>query len=395
MTTITLNATASFFEDSQPGLALTLNPLNTNARLRHIVNALLRSDLQKEDLDQLELDAKTLIYQSPRDARGYSALGEVLSRLERQDEADKQFLQALELAPTEINALLNRLQRALQTGRFDEAVQRVDLILRRWPEYLERIEPVLTALAANRAGAVLLRQKLSDAPPWRRNFIRQLLRSETGLNFTKKLLVEDRANERLIDQAEIAWTLIALVGRREYFEAYRTFLLTLSKDEREDLGYVYNGNFRLKPDFRIFNWRVIQKSGADVAVRHHPAGSNEGGTLSVQFRGVPAKLGNVYQSLLLPSGKYTLFVSAAGRALVIPKGLFWEIQCHETKRTLVRLPLESGTYSDQIFAQDFLVPSSHCVMQSLRLVTGVATATWRARYRGSLAVKNLNVVKSN
>ena len=333
-----------------------------------------------------------MISLSPGDARGYSLLGQVHKLNGNNSQANRLFRTALRAAPTEINALLNRLQFSAAEGALDETMTRLDVILRRWPKYFENVTPALDALAADRSGATLLRQKLSTQPPWRWHVLLHLLKSKHGLQLVRALLSNEAANGGPVNVDEIAEVIIGLVKRKSYFGAYRTFLLTLTPQEKKALGFVFNDKFRLKSDYRLFNWRVIQTPGADISLPYQ-AGSQNGGGLAVRFRGTPAKLGNVFQTLSLPAGTFKFSGFATARGLSAPKGLFWEVVCYVSGEQIAAFYIEAGTYQSRGFAQEFKVPEKNCPLQLLRLRTGVVTATWRARYQGTVIVHQVNVVK--
>ncbi len=386
------NAASRITEDSFPAVAKTINPLNSTARVNELKATLAKSTIVPSKLKALREDANVLVHLSPRDARGYSLLAETARRSGQEREAKLHYLTALVIAPTEINALMNRLQSAAAEGDIEEAVARLDIVLRRWPRHSNTVKPALDALAAHPRGRKLLRQKLAVRPAWRWPALLHMIDSKEGANLARQLLADESANGETANVEEVAQTIIHLIEHKDYFDAYRLFLLTLTDVERERLSFVFNSDFRFKPDRRPFNWRVNRQVDADVSLPHMADGE-DGGGLSVRFLGTPAKLGNIYQSLSLPKGIYRFSASVTGRNLQLPKGLFWEIYCPTSGKFLSRAPVEPGSYKNKPLTESFEVPGDNCPIQTLRLRTGVSTTSWSARYHGTAIVHQVSVVK--
>lgn len=386
------NTVSTIIEDAFPGLAQTINPLNSTARVNQLKADLSAPAIAPKKIKSLKQEAKSLVQLSPRDARGYSLLAAAAKHEGQEREAKLHYLTALVVAPTEINALMNRLQGAAAEGNLAEVVSRLDIILRRWPRHFDTIKPALDMLVATRTGRAFLRVKLAARPAWRWPALLYMLKSKDGARLAKQLLADERANGREVNVEEVAQTIKHLLEHKTYFEAYRLFMLTLSEDERERLSYVFNPDFRLEPDRRAFNWRVKRQVDADVVLPYKPS-SDDGGGLSVRFLGTPAKLGNVYQTLSLPQGMYQFSAQVTGRNLKLPKGLFWEIYCATSGKKLSQALFEPGSYENQPITESFEVPAADCPIQTLRLRTGLHTSSWSARYHGTAIVHEVSVVK--
>lgn len=386
------NTVSTIVEDDYPVLAQTINPLNSTARVNHLKADLSAITIAPEKLHGLKREAKTLVQLSPRDARGYSLLAATARRSGDEREARLHYLTALVVAPTEINALMNRLQTAAANGDLDEAVSRLDIILRRWPRHFGTVKPALDVLVKSSKGRALLRRKLAVRPAWRWPALLYMMKGKEGAQLAKQLLADERSNGNEVNVEEVAQTIKHLIGHKTYFEAYRLFLLTLSDSERERLSFVFNPDFRLEPDRRAFNWRVNRQVDADVILPYKPAGE-DGGGLSVRFLGTPAKLGNIYQTLSLPKGIYQFSAQVSGRNLKLPKGLFWEIYCATSGKNLSQALFEPGSYENRPITESFEVPANDCPIQTLRLRTGLQTTSWSARYHGTAIVHQVSVVK--
>ncbi len=389
---VVTNASSTFLQDAYPSVARVINPLNSTAKVNGLKDALSKPSISAEHLTTLRGDAKRLVAWSPRDARGYSLLAETSRRAGDDREAKLHYLTALVVGPTEINALMNRLTASAEEGQLDETVDRLDVILRRWPRYFDNVKPMLDALSKDRSGSQLLQQKLAERPAWRWPALLHIMNRPEGAQLIKRLLTEERAEGLEVNVEEVAKTIKSLIEHKTYFDAYRLFMLTLDESEREKLSFVFNANFELAPDRRAFNWQLRRQVDADVSLPYAPSGQSKGG-LAIRFLGTPAKLGNVYQTLSLPKGAYTFSASVTGRNLKLPRGLYWEIYCATSGIKLSNTPVEPGSYQNKAFQESFSVPNSDCPIQTLRLRTGMRTTSWSARYHGTAIVHQISVVK--
>jgi len=390
---IVLTGVAGLFSQSKPDLALQLNPLNTDARINAIAQRFASEKLPAQELLELSQLGQKVIDLSPHNGRGYSLLGEIRLRQEKPQEADQLFTRTLEIAPTEITALVHRINVTLQQGQIDETLKYFDLMLRRRPKLLDKILPVAEALIRDQAGSEIFANLLLENPPWKRRLILQLSKSDNGAKFIQKLILKEKAAGREIDVGTAALLIIRMIRSKSYLNAYRTFVFTLSPTERKSLGYVFNSDFALPADTRQFNWLIRENGQADINFRS-ARGTRSSGGMAINFREVPARLGNVFQRLMIPPGTYQLNTTVTGRQLVVPKKLYWQLYCHNGGGELTRLQIPEGSYASQSITTRFTVPTEKCNLQTLILRTDLRTTTWRARYHGSVVFQNILITKA-
>lgn len=316
---------------------------------------------------------------SPSDARGYSLLANIKLAQGKKEDADRLFEKALKTAPTERSALAHVLESAMQAGDVDRALDVLDVLLRRWPDVFPKVAPLLDILARDPAGSVLLASRLKTKPPWRSLVIFRLLKEGAGRALVQKLLVQARASGQAVNHSEIAALIRAYLSSGDILTAYRSFVLTLSATERQQLGYVFDPDFRLKSGSRPFVWHIGKT--ADVEISYPWYGGGGKGGLSIQFRDAPTRLGNITQILALPPGNYTLNIKVTARSLAAPKGLFWDLVCAGKGGRRIRVSIPDGVYKEKTLSGAFTIPQE-CASQKLVLNTGVRTASWSARYQG-------------
>lgn len=373
-----LNAASRTSEAIDPGFALALNPLNMEARVNVVTAAL--NAVGSPDLDALSALAEDAVWLSRADARGYSLLGAVQERADNPAAAEALYRLALSHSKTELHALLRIAQLHLSRSDVAGALDTIDLILRRWPDYWQQVEAIFVSAAGDAASSPVLARKLDTLPPWRARAIALLSKVPSALGFVRDLIA---AAPDLV-RAAPGWgtdrdTVIgALASAKAYGDAYGLFLSSLRAEEKELAAYVFDGGFTRPPSRSFFGWRVNRTGATDISLGPGGAG---GSGLSVRFLDSPARPGMVSQNLLLPFGRYRLGLEASSQSIDAPKGLFWRLNCGGGQH-LARLDVPQGNAATARLEVEFDVPAVGCAVQNLSLDTEVLTDSWRDRYQG-------------
>ena len=377
---------SQIYEVTDPHLALTFNPFNTEASVNRIVSAL--NGAGDVDFDDLRANAVRLVSEARGDARGYSLLGAVLERQGDVTDAEALYRLTLEKSKSEIHALLRLANLRLARMDYVGALDCVDLILRRWSSYAPQVEPLILAAAQDAVAAPALTQKLNAMPPWRGSIIRSLARSPQGLVYARDLVAT--APERV--RAAPGWTgerdfmVSQLAAVKAYGEAHNLFLSTLSPTERELQGYIYDDSFTAVPNRTYFGWWVQRSGSTDILVPYGSSG------LRIRFSDSPARPRMVTQTLSLPFGHYRLEAVLSASVLINPKGLYWRLTCAGGGE-LGRLMIAPGTYAQGNVEVEFHVPDSGCDIQTLSLDTEVLTDSWRDRYSGEVLFRRVALTR--
>jgi len=385
-----LNGASRLNEVDNPGFALALNPFNTEARTNALVTAL--NDPGTRDLDGLAQSAQAMIAAAPGDARGYSLLGAVRDRAGDQQAALALYSRALSQSKTELHALLRLAELGLKQSDLAGALDRIDLILRRWPYYWDRVQPILIAAATSPDSAGLVADKLNSLPPWRGRAISALSGAPATLSFARNLI----AGAPALARAAAGWSrerdtvVSALAKAKAFGDAYGLFLTGLRQDEAQHVGYIFDSQFQLPPSGSYFGWRVQRNGATDLQLG--PEGSSGERGLRVRFLDLPARAGIAAQNLLLPYGHYSIAVTAAAADLDAPKGLFWRLRCGEGT-DLARIDIPEGSFADKSLQASFDVPATGCAVQTLSLDTEVVTDSWRDRYQGEARFAGIAITR--
>ena len=360
---------------------MALNPLNTEARINLLLNSLRQEGKDEQQLKWQMKQADTIIRLSPFEARGYSLKAKILLAQGKHEEAGKLYEKALEVAPTERSALAYVIEKAVRSGDLNRALNALDILLRRWPDTFAKVAPLLDGLASDPAGAVLLIKLLQHNPPWRWRAIQYLLKKSNGRILVQRLLLNERAQGKSLNASERSALIRAWFYAGDILTAYRNFVLTLNKNERKELGYVFDPNFKLKSDGRPFSWQIGSTSYVEIAYPWFGGGNKSG--VAIQFRDAPVRLGNILQKLALLPGRYILKTRVSARSLRAPKGIYWNLYCHGKGGYRVRLPVPEGTYREKQLSTQFDIPPG-CKFQTLVLRTDLKAPSWRMRYQGEV-----------
>jgi hypothetical protein len=371
-------------EKSDPELATAVFPLNANGTAEKIASQLARTNESAELLD-LRQELQGAIGYDRVDARLFGLMGEITGRLDGEESARPYFDHAFRLSKTELLTLHHMVVRSVQEVRPVDAIGYLDVLLRRWPDRFDQLVPILPALLSDPAGYQAVLARLGEAPPWRGAAIAALARQPETTSLSDRLIFELQGTENPPTPQEISTAIAAHIRDKRYDDAYRMFLFTLTPEEQQRNGYVFNGEFSYPSIRRPFDWQFQDQSGVEIAM---PA--RDGGAL-VRFLDKPVKSISLQQYLHLPPGEYRLTLEASARNLSLPKNLFWSLRCADPNSELGRIDVPEGTYSQTRVETDFEVAAADCPIQSLRLETGLIAESWRYRYAGSLTMHRIMI----
>jgi len=365
-------------EAEAPEAALRLNPLNTDARVAWLVAELNASQPSSSLEQQRELTRTGLAF-SPADARLHSLAAELERRAGNGDEAERLFLQANRISHTEILALQHLIAAAIERGDYASAVERLDLLLRRWPDRLNVVMPVLPALLSQEDAYQTILAAMKAGAPWRWGLVSGLTRQPEGLDFAYRVLMDLAATPEPPTRNEISAAVRAFMSAKRYDEGYRLFRFTVPEEERHLSGFVHNSVFQADAlDAPPFSWQRRNTRAAEIRFSADP--SSHGA--AVRFLDAPAKDLVLNQSLVLPQGKYRLFAEADASGLRAPRTLFWRVRCAENGKELARLRIPEGSYKERELELTF--DTGPCALQRIELATDVIAESWQNRYSGNV-----------
>ena len=386
---VVLSGLSRAYQERNPVQALRFNPFNTDASIARMAQGLTAVD-NLAQLPALEETGRTAVRFSPINALAFGLLGEVYFGAGDEQTATALFDTALSLSKTEANALLRTLAGAIEDSDIDAAIDKLDILLRRWPERTASLAPIIADLLRNPDGYRAVIAALKKKPLWRKRFLWFLNERSDTVRFAYRLQLDLGSVTDRERNWEILETIWALLDNKHNDLAYRLFLLTLSDTERTQSGYVFNGKFALEPSERPFDWRIRSNSGVSIS---RLADNQSGNALSMRLLGKPVKSIAISQFLYLPTGRYRLDVNLNAANLAVPKELFLHISCNDPRVPVIRLDIPAGTYRDETLSGAFEVPNDRCGFYRLGFGTDLIAESFRTRYSGTLNIRSIALSK--
>ncbi|TWI34792.1 hypothetical protein IQ26_03450 [Mesorhizobium tianshanense] len=379
-----------FLETETPAVSLALDPLNVNALVSEITDDL-NDASNTPDLDALLAKAEGALRFDVADARLYSLIGEIKYRQGEKDRAYGFFDQARKLSKTEIHALQRSIGRSIERGDLSKAVGEIDILLRRWPEQFPAVAEALPTILSSPDGYQAVLKAITAEAPWRANVFAFLGKIPEGLDLANRLLFDLTGSGAPPTTGELSNAINGYIRQKEYDQAYRLFLFSLSDQELKLGGYIFNGTFEPVSSGKPFDWQVGDQSGLEVTfATSQNAVEGEGGA-TVRFLNTPVRNTALQQYIELPPGSYKISLAASARNLKLPKGLFWSVRCVGQAGEIARFNIPEGTYNRQELSQGFSVGPAGCPMQLLKLETAAIAESWRFRYVGTLIMHKLSI----
>ncbi len=382
---------SNYLKLTAPDLAIAINPFHGDAFVNDIVGRLSLPDAEN-NLDQIRTQSRRLTVIAPTDARGYSLVGETYLRAGEANRAKRLFETALRFSKTEINALQRSYGFLLQDGQITAALDRLDLISRRWPNRFSPFVATIPFVLSTTEGYDKALDLLTQRPPWRRQFLAALNRDPDTLDLANRLLLDLHRLEGEADPAEVGRTMQALIQAKRYNLAHRLFLFTQSEIDQANNGYVFNATFATQPSNRPFDWSL--RDNAAVKIRWINDVQRQAGRLQIRFLGKPAKSLGISQYLRLPPGSFTFAVSFSGTRLKLPKGLYLELRCTDPGLAVARIAFPEAKSINQTLSEPFRVDADDCGLYQIRIVTDLIAESFRYRYGGTLNLHDVRIDRS-
>jgi len=338
------------------------------------------------DAAAAEAQMRQRLARNPADATAILLLAIELERQGKRDEADAAMRTAVRLAPADPPTLLLVAGYFLRTGEEAQALT----TLRRavdasQAEVSGRTWPVFSAALATGRHRAFFDAVARENPSWWPGFFRYACANSPSAGAMQEVFAA-RVAADVATPDERRCLMERLQRDGQWTGAYFVWLNGLPVEQRQRVGYVFNGGFELPLSNAGFDWRIPAQDGVVVS-----AGPDDGTgsalALSVTFANQRYAGPPVYQHLLLAPGRYRL----EGRArsdLNAWLGLQWGLYCQggagrETKQLAHSEPFAGSTRWRE-FGEDFAVPKN-CPAQVLRLE--LANPKQGANAPGNVAIR--------
>ena len=333
--------------------------------------------------------------ENPADVRPLMALAELAETQDDQDRAESLIATALQLAPADPWVHEQAAAYWIARGQLDTA-------LRHWSTALEIdralnqvLFPALLRLAEDTRTRLALQPFTLEPPTWWPSFFAYAAAKASDAETLRSLYALRRKSPQApITSAERKTYVERMTAAGRIPEAYVDWVGGLDRQQRQQLGYLYNGGFELAPLNWGFGWRVRSTPEAliDLGTTH---GVNAQQALRLIFQNHEGAFAGIAQTLFLDPGRYRLSGTVSTDSLESPAGIKWRVQCLRPKKEeLGASERFLGTNSWREFAFEFEVPKS-CALEELGLVSaGTSTFDQRLFAGGAwfdrMAIKKLS-----
>lgn len=309
--------------------------------------------------------ARSAIHSRPLDGRAYRVLARSIQEQGGPEMAAVIYRIAAERSPRDLPSQAWLLDQALKRGGYDEALSRIDQMLRVQPEARPKLYPVLKLLAAQPSLQPGFAKLLQEPPPWRTEFL-QYLAAEADSSSVFPLLERLRHSRTGLSPAELAPWLDRLGRDQRWGAAYLTWIESLEPGSRARIGNIFNGSFETEPSGMGFDWRFDPVPGARIA-RAQVTGAEGRLALQVAFEDRRVPFQHVRQLLVLGPGQYRFSGHSRLDQLRSERGLVWTLTCAEDGRTIAETEPFSGNHGWREFELATSVPAEKCGGQWLTL----------------------------
>lgn len=363
-------AAADRYAQSNPERALLWVSEDPKALIELAEKKLNAENPSDAELAAAERLARVALEETPLAARAIRVFGLVAEKRGREAEALSLMKSAGQLALRDRGTQVWLAVRMLTAGQVDDALYRMDAVLRAHVGFRGRLLPTLIAIASDAKLAPNVARLIQTDPPWRRGFLKQFVATSNDPVAIEPLRQALRDRSILLDDEERQAYIQRLVSAGMFAQARSVWRESVEAGDATGAtgdDTVSNGGFEQPPTGLQFDWVVTPLPGVAVATEVPPGNEDGNQALKVEFTGNRVQFRHVTQLMTLSPGSYRLQLRARADDLRNDRGLWWTISCApKGKPSLGSTQLLKGTTSWIDQTLDFIVPEG-CGAQWLRL----------------------------
>ncbi len=246
-------------------------------------------------------------------------------------------------------------------------ITHLDRLLTLSPGQTTAIFPTFASLVSDPDGrAALVGYVANKAPPWRQGFLAQFAATAADANLVSQVFNTLRRAKFPLTPAERELWSRRLLRDGQVQQAYYLWVESMTSEQREFLGNVFDGGFELVSTGSQFDWRFGSVPGALIGLQ---GGGGVSGrqALTIKFHYRHVQFRHVTQTLALPPGNYRLLGRLKLDSLQTERGLQWTVSCAGSRVALGASDRFSGRAPWSDFSTNFSVPADACKAQVLTL----------------------------
>ena len=266
----------------------------------------------------------------------------------------------------------------------------LDGLIRARPNQARALFALAAELATDPEGRRAVVAKLSERPPWRRQFLAATVSSGRP-RVAQQIMSDLRTMGTPPDATELDLLIGHYLKGGEIDAAYAAWLSSLTAEELERVKLVYDGGFEGEIRNLGFDWTIKPAKGLSPRVFPRNTASMDR-TLQLDFVDFGGDFANLSQNLRLRPGRYRLKGEARIEAIQPLTEFHFRINCLDAgKRSLLdetsNLP-QSNQWMP--FEKTFTVPPTGCTDQVLSLESRKGAGGARIS-RGQLALDGIAI----
>ncbi len=371
---------ADYLAGPDPQRAAKLNPTHPVA-----ITQLASQALEAGEISQAMQLAERIAVSFPFEGRALRVLGAAAERQGDGEQAARLMNAAALAAPRDTATQYWLALRALSEEDLDQALLRMDRVLRFQPETLAELFPLLGTIAANPFGARKLVPFLSPDRYWAGLFLTRFTREATPVSAVLDL-------ERLLAAAGTPMgpeQTGNLTSRLYQAGQWELLAARIQQRSGKSSQTIRDPNFSGVPAESLLGWGIGRFKGADVIL----GAQDDSGTAGVQvlFHDRRIDFKDLSQLLILPTGRHAITGQVRLHRLETPRGLQWTLRCVGGRgEPLGQSELFLGTTPWREFAFTLEVPETDCPAQRLTLEVAARIAAER-QLEGSVWFSGMGV----
>ena len=267
---------------------------------------------------------------NPADARPLILLADIRRKRGEESVADQMVETASRLMPVDGN-----IQRAVavywyERGMLDLAVEHLSTALAgNYWKLRDELFPVFLKIAETPGAHETLAPLAEDPPLWWEGFVVYATKNAENVDTLRVIATMRKSSDKVpISKRERNTYIQRLRKEGLLAEAYLHWVNGLDKEQRQLLGYIYNGNFEHELSNSGFGWyaRLPKNSGIiiNTAITYGIEGKQ---ALYLSFKGKRVRFRHLRQPLFLDAGTYRVTGRVRPDKLRARKGLQWVALC--------------------------------------------------------------------
>lgn len=305
-----------------------------------------------------------------RNPTDFPALLILALNLEREGkiaEASSAMREAMRLAPAEEVTLLQASAFFLRNGEEPLALAILRRAVELNPTAASAVWPMLTAALNSGRHDEFFAGVARDNPKWWPAFFEQACRTASDFGTVERAFMV-RATTGKATAAERTCVIERLEREGRWGNAYQAWLNSLPPEQRQRIGFVFNGDFEYPISSVGFDWTIVPQDGVNVEAQSIQ-GAHGKRALRIEFVRKRWSRVPVQQYLMLAPGKYRFEGRGRADGLDTWIGVQWGLYCLQNDlnpgRRLASSDRFRGTSEWVEFHDDFAV-AKDCPVQLLR-----------------------------